>query len=253
MAKRTSGAFAEAVEYFQQAIELDPDFALAYVSLAESYLLQTFYSGLPQDEMFERAGALIDKAFELDERSAAAHAVLGLFLDRRNQVDQAEVAFRRAIELNPNYATAYFRYGALLLVSRRPGDAVPLFEQAVKLDPLSTIIRMEFATALYNVGRTDEALAELDKMIQIDPTFSSAYRSKGALHATVLGRLDLAILWYRRAISLDPGGPSVYAYVGEKYLSLCDENEAQVWIDRAIQIAPDGAWPNEAKYYLHLF
>ncbi len=253
LAKSTTGALAEAVDHFQQSIELDPKFALAYVGLANTYFEQVFYSGLPQVEMLAKAKALIDKSFELDERSAAAHAVLGRLLAAQNQLDQAEVALRRAIELNPNYATAYSRYGGLLVGSRRPGDAVPLLEQAVKLDPVSPDIRERFAAALREVGRTDEALAELDKAIQIDPTFSSAYRAKGVIHLVVLGRYDLGILWYRRAISLDPGSPRIYAYVGLSYLMLGDEDEAQVWIDRAIEIASDGAWSNEAKYYLHLF
>ena len=111
MAKRTSAALAEAVDDFNRAIELDPSFALAYVGLADSHLLQVLYSGLPLDEMLAKAQGATDKALALDDRLAEAYTSLGLIEHYRNDYEAAEAAFKRALELNPNYVTAYHWYG----------------------------------------------------------------------------------------------------------------------------------------------
>ncbi len=106
-AKLESVALAEAVDYFRQAIELDPNFALAYVALASSYLWQIDFGGLPRDEMIAKAEPLIERALELDDRSGEAHTVLGLIQAERAEFEAAEAAYQRALELNPNYAWAY--------------------------------------------------------------------------------------------------------------------------------------------------
>jgi TolB-like protein len=139
--KRTSAALAEAVNDFNRAIELDPGFALAYVGLADSHLLQVLYSGLPQDEMTEKAQVVTDKALALDDRLAEAYTSLGLIEHYRSDYEASEAAFKRALELNPNYATAYHWYGLMLVGSLgRRDEGLELIKKAAKLDPRSPII-----------------------------------------------------------------------------------------------------------------
>ena len=114
MEKRTSAALAEAIDDFNRAIELDPGFALAYVGLADSYILQEQYSGLPLDETLTKAQAATDKALALDDRLAEPYTSLGGIEEFRNDYEAAEAAYQRALELNPNYVTAYHWYSILL-------------------------------------------------------------------------------------------------------------------------------------------
>ena len=195
MAKRTTGALAEAVDYFRQAIELDPDFALAYIGLADSYLLQAAYSGLPNDEMFPKVKTAIDKALELDDQLGEAYATLGAFQGHKHDPAAAEVAFKRALELNPNYATAHHWYGGLLGDLGRDEESLARYRKAQELDPLSAVINMGVGNALRRLGRFDEELAQYEKVIEIDPAFPRAYEFIGDIHWAVLGQLDDAAAW----------------------------------------------------------
>jgi len=253
MAKRTTGALAEAVDYFQQAIELDPDFALAHVGLADSYLLQTVYSGLPQDEMLPKVKAAIDKALELDDRLGEAYATLGSFQDSKRDLAAAEVAFKRALELNPNYATAHQWYGILLGRLGRAEEALARIRKAQELDPLSTIINSNVGGALRRSGRFDEALAQFKKVIEIDPAFPAAYYSIGDIYGSVLGQLDQAVAWYRKAIALDPGNPRGPAVFGWIYLDLGDSAQAEYWFNRSMELGPESFLPNVTMAVLHVY
>ena len=110
---RTSAGLAAAVDYFQQAVKLDPGFALAFVGLADTYQLQIDYSGLPKEEMNARAQAAIDKALSLNDKLGEAYASLGMLKDRNYEFTPAEAAFEKALQLNPNYAPVYNWYGNL--------------------------------------------------------------------------------------------------------------------------------------------
>ena len=111
LARETAAALAEAVDYFQQAIELDPGFALAYVGLADSYAWQVFFGGLAREEGLARAQAAADKALALDDQLGEAYNSLAGIKEERGDYEGAEAMYRRALELNPNYATAYYWYG----------------------------------------------------------------------------------------------------------------------------------------------
>ena len=136
MEKRTSAALAEAVDDFNRAIELDPNFALAYVGLADTYHLQFDYSGLPPDETLAKAQVAADKALALDDRLAEAYASLGGIEYHGNDYKAAEAAYTRALDLNPNYITTYHWYSILLGGPlERPGEAFELIKKAAELDP----------------------------------------------------------------------------------------------------------------------
>jgi TolB-like protein/Tfp pilus assembly protein PilF len=253
MAKRTSGALAEAVEYFQQAIELDPDFALAYVGLADSYLLQVIYSGLPNDEVFPKVEAAIDKALELDDQLGEAYASLGSIKQQMNDFQDAEVAYKRALELNPNYATAHHWYTTLLGRLGRSEEALARIRKAQELDPLSAIINLSVGSALSTLGRFDEALAQYKKVIEIDPALPHGPEFIGDIYWAVSGQLDEAAGWYRQAIALDPGNPTRPALLGFIYLDLGDVGHAEDWINRSMALGPDSRWPNSAMAFLHMY
>jgi TolB-like protein/Tfp pilus assembly protein PilF len=253
MAKRTSAALAEAVDDFNRAIELDPGFALAYVGLAHSHLLQVLYSGLPQDEMLEKAQGATDKALALDDRLAEAYTSLGGIEGARND-EAAEAAYQRALKLNPNYATAYHWYGLMLVGSLgRRDEGLELIKKAAKLDPRSPIILNNVGVGYSGVGRFDESLTWYRKSIEIDPDFASGYQSIGFHYWTAKGQLDEAVRWFRKAVSLDPGNPEYIAVLGSLFLDLGDLDRTEYWSERSIELAPESFEPNLAMELFHLY
>jgi tetratricopeptide (TPR) repeat protein len=254
MAKRTSAALAEAVNDFNRAIEIDPSFALAYVGLADSHLLQVLYSGLPQDEMLARAQAATDRALALDDRLAEAYTSLGFIELYRSDYEAAEVTFKRALELNPNYARAYHWYAVLLRDSlERYAEALELIKKAAELDPRSPIILQYVGIGFASVGRFGESLAWSHKSIEIDPDFAVGYYWIGLHYWTAKGQVDEAVRWLRKSVSLDPGNPDNSAYLGRLFLDLGDLDRAEYWIERSIELGPEKFGPNFAMELFHLY
>ena len=174
--KRTSSDLKTAIQYFNQAIEKDPGYALAYAGLADAYALLTGYGAGPVSESFPRAEAAAKKALELDDSLAEAHTSLGLLLFYNLDFQRATKEFERAITLNPNYATAHHWYGLGPL--RCVGDfdkAIAELKRALQLDPLSLIINADLGAGLVTARRYDEAIAQLRKTIEMDPYFYYAY------------------------------------------------------------------------------
>jgi TolB-like protein/Tfp pilus assembly protein PilF len=252
--KRTSAELADAADDFRRAIELDPNFALAYVGLADSYLLQVEYSAVPMDETLVKAQAAVDKALALDDRLAEAYTSLGAIGHDRNDYEAADAAFKRALELNPNYVTAYHWY-ALLLGGPlgRTDEALALIMKAAELDPRSPIILQNVGGFLGSVGRPDESLAWLLKSIEIDPDSAAGYQPIGSHYWEIEGQLDEAARWLRKAVAVDPGSPMLSATVGWLFLDLGDLERAEYWIKRSIALGPDGFIPNLAMQHLHLY
>jgi len=254
MAKRSSAALAEAVDDFNRAIELDPSFALAYVGLADSYQLQVQYSGLPLDEMTEKAQAATDNALALDDRLAEAYTSLGSIESLRNDYEAAEAAFHRALELNPNYVTTYHWYSLLLAgpLGRRD-EALEVIKKAAELDPRSPIILLNVGDGYAGMGRFDESLAWYRKSIEIDPNFAAGYQWIGFHYWRAEGQLDEAARWFRKSVSVDPRNPENIAFLGWLFLDLGDLDRAEYWSERSIELAPESFFPNLAMQLLYLY
>jgi TolB-like protein/Tfp pilus assembly protein PilF len=254
MAKRTSAALAESVDDFNRAIELDPGFALAYVGLADSYLLQIDYSGLPQDEMLARAQAATDRALASDDRLAEAYTSLGLIEQKRNDYEAAEAAYQRALELNPNYVTAYHWYSRLLSqYLERSDEALELIKKAAELDPRSPIVLVSVGADYAGLGRFDESLAWHHKSIEIDPDFAVGYLFIGLHHWDTEGKPDEAVRWLRKSVSVDPRSFDTSAYLGFLFLDLGDLDRAEYWIERSMELAPESFLTNFSAELFHLY
>ena len=240
MAKRTTGTLAEAVEYFQQAVELDPEFALAWVGLADSYYLHMLYAGLPEDEAYSNMKIALDRALSLNNQLGEAYATLGVFENMNNgDTAAAEGAFKRAVTLNPNYASARQWYGTVLTASGREEEGLAQKRQAQVLDPLSAVISLSIGMTLHSLDRIDEALASYKAAIEIDPAFANAYERVGGIYYELFGQLDEAAIWFRKAVALDPGQPSHTRYLGFLYLDLGDPDQTEFWFKRHKALAPE--------------
>ena len=202
--KRTGESLKQAVEFYKQAIEKDPNYALAYAGLAQSYVIFNNYSvASPRDSMPHAKAAAL-RALELDDSLDEAHAALGLYLSAFawNQ-PAAEKELRRAIELNPNNATAYQWLGVILaLAIGRSDEGIAAGRRAEELDPLSPVISADSGFCLFGARRYDEAIAQLKRALSLDPNFYYTRFNLGAVYHAK-GMYSEAIVEYRKARELD--------------------------------------------------
>jgi TolB-like protein/DNA-binding winged helix-turn-helix (wHTH) protein/Tfp pilus assembly protein PilF len=168
--ERTEEGFQRAAEYFQQAIERDPNYARAYAGLADTDgLMSTWYVG-PQNELMPKGRAAALKALQLDDTLAEAHNSLALIAENYDYDWQtAEKEFKRAIHLDPGYATAHQWYAEYLSWQGRFEEALAESEKARQLDPLSMIIAADHASILYYGRQYDRALAQSRAVLNMDP------------------------------------------------------------------------------------
>jgi serine/threonine protein kinase/tetratricopeptide (TPR) repeat protein len=223
---RTETGFRKAIEYFQQAIEKEPRYALAYAGLADCYNLLSNYDVLPPKETVPKAREAAMKALRLDDMLAEAHASLGYAM---MQYDwdrlAAETEFRRAIELNPSYAEAHHWYGLLLATKGRFNDALGEMKQAQELDPLSPIINTNTGWILYFAREYDRAIPIYQKTLEMDPEFAGAH-VKLAWAYEQKGLYDGAIAEFRKALILTSDHTAILAMLGRTYAASGQREEA---------------------------
>jgi TolB-like protein/Flp pilus assembly protein TadD len=235
--KRTGNDLKKSIDYFQQAIATDPNYALAYAGLADAYVfLPGYNAGTPQD-CYPKAMAAAKKALELDDTLAEAHTTLALaiwYFDFDSS--QANREFQRALELNPNYAIAHQQYGNNTLSALgRFEDAIAEGKRAVELDPLSLVINSDLGTDYYFARRYEEAITQLRKTLEMDPRFYYAYVNLGwALEAK--GNLDEAISEYQKARALNDD-PFVLGLLGHAYASSGNQTEALKILEQLKQLS----------------
>jgi TolB-like protein/Flp pilus assembly protein TadD len=226
--RRTGENLQKAADYFQQAIEKDASYALAYSGLADCHVLLPLYPGLgsnPRDEL-PKALEAARKAVELDGTLAEAHTSLARALASDLQLSAAMSEFNRAIELNPNYATAHQWFGECLQSQGRVEDAVAELKRAQELDPLSLIINSLLGFALDTVGKGEEAIEQLRKTIEIDPTFAHAHEMLGNV-LEHKGHIEEAVLEYEKSARLSAMDPSILAQLARACFLVGRKAEAQ--------------------------
>jgi DNA-binding winged helix-turn-helix (wHTH) protein/Tfp pilus assembly protein PilF len=175
--KRTPDSLNKAVDSFTQAIVHDPNYARAYVGLADSYNLLREYTVMPSSEAYPRALSAAKKAVELDDQSSEAHASLA-FVSFYGMWDAATAdrEFRRAIELNPSNAVAHHWYATYLACLRHYPESLVEIERAQTLDPGSKSVLADKGSLLFAAGRQQEAIALLKQMEENEPDFISPHR-----------------------------------------------------------------------------
>jgi TolB-like protein/DNA-binding winged helix-turn-helix (wHTH) protein/Flp pilus assembly protein TadD len=173
--KRTEEGFRQAADYFQQAIDKDPNYGRAYAGLADTFtLMSTWYIG-PQNELMPKARTAALRALELDESLAEAHASLALIKENYDyDWPGSEKEFRRAIQLGPQYASAHQWYAESLSWQGRFQEAFAESKQARQLDPLSMIIATDYAAILYYSRQYDSAVRQCRSVLELDPNFHHA-------------------------------------------------------------------------------
>jgi TolB-like protein len=173
--KRTAQGIKKASDYFQQAIEKDPAYGLAYSGLADCNSGLAWHGFISPREALPRAKAAALKAIEIDPQSGEAHASLALVLHHQGDWARAETEFKRALELSPRYANAHHWYGDYLSAMGRHEEALVEAKRAFELDPLSPIINTWLGLRYYLARRYDEAIEQGRKTVEFDPSFAPAH------------------------------------------------------------------------------
>src|SRR5215471_7503980 len=233
--KRSGVDLRKAIEYFQQAIARDPNYALAYASLADSYLLLPNYGNASTLESIPPARAALKKALALDDSLAEAHASSGLLDQIELHLEQGNSELERAIQLKPNYATAHhwLMLGYLMLGHFDP--AIAEGKRALELDPLSLIINADFAWTYFCARRFDDAEAQARKTLEIDPQFFLAHYYLGGV-LQFKGHLAGAISEFQRSFDLN-GDPYSLGMLGQAYARSGQKDEAQKVLVRLNDLA----------------
>jgi len=237
--KRSGPGLQQAIEYFQQAIAKDPQYARAYAGLADSYALLGGYTGLPQTKIMPKARAAAMKALELDPNLAEAHTSLALITENFDfDWETAEKEYHHAIDLNPNYATAHHWYAEFLSLQGRFDEALAESERARALDPLSLIIAADRGVILLYAREYDKAIAQFRAVKEMEPGFSrsglvvAAYVEKGQ-YDDALAELST---WY------DPdNSPWVLAWRTMIYSRRGQPAQARHCLERLRQIYSQGS------------
>jgi eukaryotic-like serine/threonine-protein kinase len=211
--KRTTESLKQAVEFYKQAIEKDPNYALAYSGLAETYVLFSSYGVASSKDSMPQAKASALRALELDESFAEAHAALAQHLESF-EFDRigAEKEYRRAIELNPNYATAHQWLGTTLAETKRFDEAFVELRRAEELDPLSPIIGLNLGDTLVYAHRYDEAIAQYKRALSLNPGFALTHFGLGWAYG-LKGMYPEGIAETRKYLELS-GDPTGKGYLG---------------------------------------
>jgi len=226
--KRNTESLDKAINYYEDAIRLDPNFALAYAGLSEAYNLCALgYSALPSTETFPKAKEAALKAIEIDGELAEAHTSLA-FTKQYFEFDWPviEQEYLKAIELNPGYAPARQWYGEYLFIHKRWDESQKEILKALELDPLSYIIRNELGWFYHYQDKIDKAIKEYMKVIEMAPDYAVAYFNMGTAYL-LEGNSDEAIKYGKKSVELSGGSlimkaglAYVYAQSGEKNLAI---------------------------------
>jgi eukaryotic-like serine/threonine-protein kinase len=268
--KRSMGDIRKGIEFFQQSIEKDPSYAMAYSGLADCYVVLPQYSGLPAREILPKARTAAQKALEIDNSLAEAHASLAfVYEDLDWDFPSADREFKRAIELNPNYPTAHHWYAIFLGNMGRLDEMRDETEKAYQLDPLSLIINNLRAASFYWIGKYDESIAAQRHTLELDSTFNTARMFMGLalfekkMYPEAVAEFEAAVTLSKRRMEAVGALGYAYARIGRRedamklveelkqtipqgldpflniaaiYAGLGDNNAAFQWLDRAYEI-----------------
>jgi serine/threonine protein kinase len=233
----TEEGFYKAIDYFQQAVLKDPEYALAYAGLADSYVLLGWNSYLRPKDAFPKGKAAALTALQFDPDLGEAHAPLAAVLWLHDwQWQEAQKEFERSLELNPTYPTANHWHAEYVMTMGRPLEAIAQMKKSQTLDPLSLIINVAIGWANYMARRYDQALEQLLQTVELDPNYPVTYWILGLLYRAT-GRYEFAITQGEKSTSLSGGSPLMRAALAHSYGKAGRTKEALQILDDLTKLA----------------
>jgi TolB-like protein/Flp pilus assembly protein TadD len=235
--KGTEEGLNKGIEYFEQAIDKDPTYALAYSGLANTYTAIADFGFIPHKEALPKAEEAARKAVELDGSLAEAHASLA-WVKSVNDLDWSggESEFQRAIALNPNYPTSHFYHGLALAVTGRLDEAIAETKRTLELDPLSLVTNSLLGESYYFARRDDQAIEQLQKTLELDPNFLLAQDTLG--HAYVQKSMyKEGIAEFQKALAIFPRNAVALSGLGYAYAVSGRRAEGEKVLDQLTEIS----------------
>ena len=234
--KRTAADLRKSIEFFDQAIAKDPNYALAYAASAQTWLLLPAYNGGSPADCFPKAEAAATKALALDDKSSDALTARADIKAVYNfDFSGATAGFEQAIQLNPNDATAHHWFANLVLSNIGQSEReLSEMKRALELDPLSLVINTNVGVALLRAGRLDEAIAQLRKTVEMDSNFYFAHYNLG-IALEVKGNVREALAEYQKAAELSDD-PVPMGYAAHLYGVMGRKDEARKILEQLRQI-----------------
>jgi eukaryotic-like serine/threonine-protein kinase len=242
----TEDGFYKAIEYFQQAVEKDPGYALAFTGLADSYVLLGWNSYLPPKDAFPKARMAAMGALRLDPDLGEAHTPMAAVLWLHDwQWPEAQMEFKRSLALNPAHPTASHWYAECLMTMGRHEEAIARMKNSQELDPLSLIISVAIGWAFYMARRYDDAIEQLRRTVELDPNYPVTYWILGLLLRKI-GRYELAIAEGEKGVKLSGGSSLMSAALAQTFATAGRRK-------KAIQILDDLTELTKRKYVAPYF
>ena len=237
--QRTTDGLNKGVDYFEKAVALKPDYAVAHAGLADCHNMLATYGARPPAEEFPRAKAEALKALELDDSLAEAHVSLAYALFRGDwKWADSEKEFRQALAINPRSAQAHQWYANLLVVLGRADEAIAHTKLAQELDSTSLIIRSHLGFLYFFAHRYDDSLTACQKVLELDPTFFPVRRYLGQAYAQK-GKYDQAIGEFQKAVAGSGGSPLIRAELAHTLAIAGKKDEAEKILAELKQLATD--------------
>jgi serine/threonine protein kinase/tetratricopeptide (TPR) repeat protein len=213
----TEEGFYKAIEYFQQAVEKDPGYALAHAGIADAYVLLGWNSYLPPKDAYPKGKIAAMAAMRLDADLGEAHTSLAaVFWLHAWQWPEAKLEFERSLSLNPAYPTANHWYAEYLMTMGRHAEAISRMKASQELDPLSLIISVAIGWAYYMGRRYEEAMEQLRRTVELDPNYPVTYWILGLL-LRKMSRYEEAIAEGEKGVTLSGGSPMVRAALAQSF------------------------------------
>lgn len=231
--RRSGEGLVKAIDSFEQAIRKDPNYAVAYVGLADAYLVRWGRGDMPPAEAYAKAKAAAQKALELDPTMGEAHASLGHLNSFNYEWEEADKQFRRAIELSPGYATAHHWYALQLSALGRHAEAIQYMETAQKLEHLNLIINANVGWCYYMARRYDDAIAQQRRTLELDPNYPAAHAYMGQAYIAK-GLFEPGIAALQRAVSASSEDPRLRAELAYAYARAGQHEKARAILGELI-------------------
>ena len=234
--KWTEDGFYKAIEQFQQAIAIDPGYALAYAGLADSYVLLGWNSYLPPKAAFPKGKAAAKIALQLDPDLAQAHTPVAALLWLYDwQWEEAQTEFKRSLERDPTYPTANHWYAEYVMTMGRHTEVMARMKKGQELDPLSLIINVAVGWALYFARQYDEAIEQLRQTVELDPNYPVTYWILGLLLRKT-GCYEAAIAEGEKGVKLSGGSPLMRAALAHTFGTAGRTKEALRILDELTEL-----------------
>ena len=213
----TLDGLSKAITYYEQSLQKDPNFVLAYAGIARAYTAMPFYGNLPANTAFPKAKTFVNKALELDKNYAWAHGISG-YISMVYDWDfkAAELEFKKALDLNPNSARIRIYYSQYLYLSGRHKEAITEAKLAVELDPLNAWIKNEAATAFQFAGQNDRAINEHRQNLLSNPYYFLDHFKLGVIYLEE-SRLKDTIIHFEKAVELSAKNPMMVLFLATGY------------------------------------